>query len=150
MVDTITSEKRSANMAAIKSVNTKPEIYLRKLLFACGYRYRIAAKNIPGHPDIFMRKYNTAVFVHGCFWHRHENCKYAYTPKIRTEFWNRKFNNNIRRDMAVKDMLRQHGIKCLIVWECTIRKMKADETYGERVKKEILRFINEGEGYNEM
>lgn len=81
MADIVSPEKRSQNMSAIRSKNTKPEVYLRKLLFAQGYRYRIADKSVPGHPDIFLRKYNTAIFVNGCFWHRHPGCKYAYTPK---------------------------------------------------------------------
>ena len=78
MADIVSPEKRSQNMSAIRSKNTKPEVYLRKLLFAQGYRYRIADKSVPGHPDIFLRKYNTAIFVNGCFWHRHSGCKYAY------------------------------------------------------------------------
>ena len=116
MADTLTPEERSRNMAAIRSRDTKPEVYLRKLLFAKGYRYRIADKNIPGHPDIFLRKYNTAIFVHGCFWHRHPGCKYAYTPKSHVEFWQNKFDDNVRRDAVVKDELQEQRIKCLIVW----------------------------------
>ena len=93
MADIVSPEKRSQNMSAIRSKNTKPEVYLRKLLFAQGYRYRIADKSVPGHPDIFLRKYNTAIFVNGCFWHRHPGCKYAYTPKSRVEFWQKKFDD---------------------------------------------------------
>lgn len=122
MADIVSPEKRSQNMSAIRSKNTKPEVYLRKLLFAQGYRYRIADKSVPGHPDIFLRKYNTAIFVNGCFWHRHPGCKYAYTPKSRVEFWQKKFDDNVRRDSAVKAELLEHGIKCLIVWECTIKR----------------------------
>ena len=102
MADIVSPEQRSQNMAAIRSRDTKPEVYFRKLLFAKGYRYRIAAKNIPGHPDIFLRKYNTAIFIHGCFWHRHHGCKYAYTPKSREDFWQNKFEANIKRDYIVK------------------------------------------------
>ena len=116
MADIVSPEQRSKNMAAIRSKDTKPEIYLRKLLFSQGFRYRIAAKNIPGHPDIFLRKYNTAIFVHGCFWHRHKGCKYAYTPKSRVEFWQKKFADNIRRDAVVRNELHDKNIKCLIVW----------------------------------
>lgn len=136
MADIVSKEQRSRNMSAIRSSNTKPEVYLRKLLFAEGYRYRIAEKNVPGHPDIFLRKYNTAIFVHGCFWHRHQGCKYAYTPKSSIDFWEKKFADNIRRDMAVKSELQEQGIKCLIVWECTIRKMmKMPETESEIIGK---------------
>lgn len=114
MADIISPEKRSRNMSAIRSKNTKPEVYLRKLLFAQGYRYRIADKSVPGHPDIFLRKYNTAIFVNGCFWHRHSGCKYAYMPKSRMEFWQKKFDDNVQRDTIVKAELLKRGIKCFI------------------------------------
>ena len=127
MADIVSPEKRSQNMSAIRSKDTKPEVYLRKLLFAQGYRYRIADKSVPGHPDIFLRKYNTAIFVNGCFWHRHPGCKYAYTPKSRVEFWQKKFDDNVRRDSAVKAELLEHGIKLLTVWECAIRRMQRDK-----------------------
>ena len=116
MADIISRERRSLNMAAIRSKNTKPEVYLRKLLFAEGFRYRIAENSVPGHPDIFLRKYNTAVFVNGCFWHRHQGCKYAYTPKSRIDFWQKKFDTNVRRDSMVKRDLQNRKIKQLIVW----------------------------------
>ena len=120
-------EERSKNMAAIHSKNTKPEIYLRKLLFARGYRYGVNSKSVPGHPDIYMKKYNTAIFVHGCFWHRHEGCKYAYMPKSKVEFWQKKFDTNVKRDKTVRKELLELKIKQLIIWECTIKKMKKDE-----------------------
>ncbi|MCH5258857.1 MAG: DNA mismatch endonuclease Vsr [Lachnospiraceae bacterium] len=110
-------------MAAIRSKNTKPEIYFRKLLFAQGYRYNLNSKTVPRHPDIYLRKYNTAIFIHGCFWHRHSNCKYAYIPKSRVEFWQNKFETNTKRDYVVRMKLQDRGIKCLIVWECTIKQM---------------------------
>ena len=141
MSDILSPEQRSKNMSAIHSKNTKPEVYLRKLLFAEGYRYRISEKSIPGHPDIFLRKYNTAVFIHGCFWHRHEGCKYAYIPKSRLEFWQKKFDDNVRRDAVVKNELKKHGIKCLIVWECTIRQMKKETQLRSRVIKECEDFF---------
>ena len=141
MSDILSPEQRSKNMSAIHSKNTKPEVYLRKLLFAEGYRYRISEKSIPGHPDIFLRKYNTAVFVNGCFWHRHEGCKYAYIPKSRLEFWQKKFDDNVRRDAVVKNELKKHGIKCLIVWECTIRQMKKETQLRSRVIKECEDFF---------
>ena len=129
MADIKSAEERSKNMSAIKNKDTKPEVYLRKLLFSKGYRYRKNVSNIPGHPDIYLAKYNTAVFVHGCFWHRHEGCKYAYTPKSRVDFWQKKFDDNIRRDMMVKQQLQEQGIKCLVVWECSINQaIKSNET----------------------
>ena len=141
MADIVSPQKRSQNMSAIRSKNTKPEVYLRKLLFAQGYRYRIADKSVPGHPDIFLRKYNTAIFVNGCFWHRHQDCKYSYMPKSRVEFWQKKFDDNVRRDAAVKEALRERGIKCLVVWECTIKRMTRDEQYRAFVLDECRRFF---------
>ena len=142
MADTISPERRSQNMSAIRSKDTKPEIYLRKLLFAEGYRYRIAEKSIPGHPDMFLRKYNTAIFVHGCFWHRHQGCKYAYTPKSRVEFWQKKFDDNVRRDAVVRTALQENNIKCLVVWECTIKQMMKSPQLRNQIITEICSFIN--------
>jgi DNA mismatch endonuclease (patch repair protein) len=143
MADIVSPEQRSKNMAAIPSKDTRPEIYLRKLLFADGYRYRIAEKSIPGHPDIFLRKYNTAIFVHGCFWHRHQGCKYAYTPKSRVEFWQKKFDTNVRRDAIVRDELQDSNIKCLIIWECTIKQMRKDIQYETKIIEDCKRFLVE-------
>jgi DNA mismatch endonuclease (patch repair protein) len=143
MADIVSPEQRSKNMAAIPSKDTHPEIYLRKLLFADGYRYRIAEKSIPGHPDIFLRKYNTAIFVHGCFWHRHQGCKYAYTPKSRVEFWQKKFDTNVRRDAIVRDELQDSNIKCLIIWECTIKQMRKDIQYETKIIEDCKRFLVE-------
>ena len=123
-MDIVTPEQRSKNMAAIRSKDTKPEIYFRKLLFAKGYRYSLNSKKVPGHPDMYLRKYNTAVFVHGCFWHRHGGCKFAYMPKSRIEFWKNKFEVNQKRDLVVRNELFENNIKCLVVWECSIKKMK--------------------------
>lgn len=140
-MDIKSPEERSKNMAAIHSKNTKPEIYLRKLLFARGYRYGVNSKSVPGHPDIYMKKYNTAVFVHGCFWHRHEGCKYAYMPKSRVEFWLKKFEANVKRDEFVRKELASKKIKVLIVWECTIKRMKKDKKTEEEVISLIEKFL---------
>ena len=137
MADTLTPEERSRNMAAIRSRDTKSEVYLRKLLFAKGYRYRIADKNIPGHPDIFLRKYNTAIFIHGCFWHRHTGCKYAYTPKSRIEVWQKKFDDNVRRDAVVAEELQKQGIKQVVIWECTIKQMMRESVFQMKMLSEI-------------
>lgn len=145
MADIISPERRSKNMSAIQSKDTKPEIYLRKLLFAEGYRYRIAEKSIPGHPDMFLRKYNTAIFVHGCFWHRHQGCKYAYTPKSNVEFWQTKFDNNVKRDAVVGIELQERKIKCLIVWECTIKQMIKDSIVEKAILLQIESFIKNEE-----
>lgn len=140
-MDIKSPEERSKNMAAIHSKNTKPEIYLRKLLFARGYRYGVNSKSVPGHPDIYMKKYNTAVFVHGCFWHRHEGCKYAYMPKSRVEFWLKKFEANVKRDELVRKELASKKIKVLIVWECTIKRMKKNKKTEEEVISLIEKFL---------
>ena len=145
MADIISPERRSKNMSAIRSKDTKPEIYLRKLLFAEGYRYRIAERSIPGHPDMFLRKYNTAIFVHGCFWHRHQGCKYAYMPKSRVEFWQKKFDDNVRRDTVVKVALQENNVKCLIVWECTIKQMMKDSDVERRIINECRSFLSADE-----
>ena len=123
MADIKSPEQRSLNMSKIRSKDTKPEEYIRKLLFNHGYRYRKNVKNVPGHPDAWLARYNTAVFVNGCFWHRHEGCKYAYTPKSRIEFWNDKFQKNTARDKVVEDQLKEQGRRSLVIWECTVRKM---------------------------
>ena len=140
-MDIKSKEARSLNMSKIKNKDTKPEVYLRKLLFSKGYRYRIAEKSVPGHPDIFLRKYNTAIFVHGCFWHRHEGCKYAYVPKSRVEFWQKKFDDNVRRDAVVRQKLEKRGIKCLIIWECTLKQMTKDSEYTKTIVRQIEEFL---------
>ena len=140
-MDTITKEQRSRNMAAIHSVNTIPEIYLRKLLFSKGYRYSINFKKLPGHPDIYLRKYNTAVFIHGCFWHRHEGCKYSSTPKSKVEYWNKKFEMNINRDRVVKEELKNANVKCLVIWECSIKKMRKNPEFCSEILSVITEFF---------
>ena len=120
------SEQRSRNMSAIKSKNTKPEIAVRKLLHSMGYRFRLHSKGLPGSPDIVLPKYKTLIFVHGCFWHRHENCKYASTPKTRQEFWEAKFRENINRDKLNQENLSSKGWKIIVVWECEINDKDFD------------------------
>lgn len=143
MADIKSSEERSRNMAAIRSKDTKPEVYLRKLLFAEGYRYRKNYAKIPGHPDIYLPKYKTAIFVHGCFWHRHQGCKYAYTPKSNVEFWNKKFSKNLFRDEEVRNMLIDEGIKELIIWECTIKHMKKDRKFESDILNNCIGFLKQ-------
>lgn len=142
MADIKSPEERSRNMAAIKGKNTKPEIYLRKLLFAQGFRYRTNTSSIPGHPDIWLKKYSTAVFVNGCFWHRHSGCKYAYIPKSRTEFWNYKFERNVLRDLEVRKQLENNEIKCLVVWECTIKAMIKNIEFRNECISSIEKFLS--------
>lgn len=149
-MDIVTPKQRSKNMAAIHSKDTKPEVYFRKLLFAQGYRYSLNAKTVPGHPDIYMRKYNTAIFVHGCFWHRHEGCKYAYMPKSRVEFWQKKFEANRERDYTVQKEMNEKGIRYIIIWECTIRQMIKDKDMQERIISNVMKFLESKENHVEM
>lgn len=122
MVDVVDSETRSRIMASIRAKNTRPELVLRKALHRRGFRYRLHAKYIPGRPDFALRKFNAVVFVHGCFWHRHEGCRLATVPATRTEFWTSKFERNVARDNEVHSRLVKVGWRVATVWECALRK----------------------------
>ena len=122
MVDTLTKEKRSWNMSRITGRNTKPEILLRSLLHREGFRFRLHDKRLPGKPDIVLPKHRTVIFVNGCFWHRHNNCEYAYTPKSRQEFWLNKFQGTVQRDQEKQKMLADLGWQVLVVWECELKR----------------------------
>ena len=116
------SEQRSRNMAAIKSKNTKPEMVVRRSLHSMGYRFRLHKRDLPGNPDIVLPRYKIALFVNGCFWHRHEGCKYSTIPKTRTEFWIEKFRGNVERDKVNQAKLISMGWTPLIIWECETKK----------------------------
>ena len=118
------SEQRSRNMSAIKSKNTKPEIKVRKVLHSMWYRFRLHSKDLPGSPDIVLPKYKTVIFVHGCFWHRHENCKYASTPKTRKEFWNKKFTENKKRDSEIQEKIKILDWRSVVIWECETKNIE--------------------------
>ena len=118
------SEQRSRNMSAIKSKNTKPEIKVRKILHSMGYRFRLHSKDLPGSPDIVLPKYKTVIFVHGCFWHRHENCKYASNPKTRKEFWENKFKANIKRDLEIQEKIKNIEWRSVVIWECETKDVE--------------------------
>ena len=121
MADVHTKEQRHKNMAAIRAKNTKPEILVRKFLWSHGYRYRLNHPRLPGKPDIVLRKYRTCIFVNGCFWHKHEGCKYFVVPKTRTEFWLNKINRNQERDKEVKKQLAKMGWHSITIWECELK-----------------------------
>lgn len=121
MVDTLTKKKRSWNMSRITGKNTKPEILLRSLLHREGFHFRLHDKRLPGKPDIVLPRFRTVIFVNGCFWHRHSNCKYAYTPKSRQEFWLNKFQGTVQRDQEKQKMLTDLGWQVLVVWECELK-----------------------------
>lgn len=120
-MDTMTKEQRHRNMSHIKSKNTSLEILVRKRLFRDGFRYRINVSNLPGKPDIVLPKYHTVIFVNGCFWHRH-NRKLATMPKTHTDFWKRKFEQNVKNDLANHKKLRNLGWHVIILWECEIKE----------------------------
>jgi DNA mismatch endonuclease (patch repair protein) len=128
-MDTLTSEKRSWNMSRIRGANTKPELAVRSMLHRMGYRFRIANKTLPGRPDIVLPKYRAVIFVHGCFWHRHHGCKYAYTPKSRLDFWEQKFEGNVVRDQNNLSLLKKTGWLPIVAWECEIKR-NADAVLG--------------------
>jgi DNA mismatch endonuclease (patch repair protein) len=121
MTDRIIKKHRSWNMSRIRSKNTSPELWVRSLLHNLGYRFRIHRNDLPGTPDIVLPRYRVAVLVHGCFWHRHPGCKYAYTPKTRIQFWRQKFAANIKRDRTNQDALKTAGWRLIIVWECELK-----------------------------
>jgi len=133
-MDRLTKERRSWNMRQVRSKNTKPEIAVRSLLHRLGFRFRLHPSNLPGKPDIVLPKHKTAVFVHGCFWHRHPNCPDATTPKTRTEFWLGKFAENVSRDKRKQKELHDQGWKVFIVWECEIAEL---DKLAVRLKKEL-------------
>lgn len=121
MVDRISSAQRSANMSRIRGRDTRPELHVRHLLHALGYRYRLHKAGLPGKPDIIFLKRRKAIFVHGCFWHRHEGCRNAANPKSNTEFWEAKLGRNVERDLKNLERLSELGWSVLIVWECDIK-----------------------------
>ncbi len=124
-MDTISKDHRSWNMSRIKCRDTRPEVIVRSLLHHMGYRFRTNSKGLLGRPDIVLAKYKTVVFVHGCFWHRHQKCRYAYEPKSRVDFWKQKFLSNVSRDRRVQRALRKAGWHVLIVWECEVVRTSA-------------------------
>lgn len=128
MADMHDTETRSYNMSQIKGKNTKPELLVRKFLFANGFRYRLHDKKLPGKPDIVLPKYKTVIFVHGCFWHGHEHCKYYTVPKTKTEWWLNKINGNIANDTKAIAALEALGWRVMVIWECGLKKGKVEET----------------------
>ncbi len=120
-MDKHTPEQRHRNMAAVKGKNTKPEMAIRKLLHAQGYRFRLHRKDLPGKPDIVLPKHKTVIFINGCFWHQHEGCKHAAIPETNREFWETKLNGNKERDQRIRAALESQGWRVLTLWECEIK-----------------------------
>jgi DNA mismatch endonuclease (patch repair protein) len=124
MADVVDKETRSRMMSGIRSKDTSPEMEVRRFLHALGLRYRLHVKEMPGKPDLVFPKYGLALFVHGCFWHRHARCKYASTPSSNRTFWDTKFQGNIRRDKEVVRTLKKAGWRVLVIWECEINETR--------------------------
>ena len=137
-------------MSHIRGRDTSVEVYVRHLLFARGYRYRIAPKEVPGKPDLWLPGKRVAIFIHGCFWHRHVGCKLAYMPKSRVDFWQKKFDANMTRDREIKRTLSEQGIRYLIIWECTVRKMRKDLDLQKQIVDEMVHFLDSDLVYEEI
>jgi DNA mismatch endonuclease (patch repair protein) len=125
MADTLSIEERSKRMRSIRAKDTKIEWVVRRILYAQGYRYRVHANELPGKPDIVFRNRRIAIFVHGCFWHQHSECKIAHLPKSRSAYWSDKFKRNVERDKENIRLLQEFGWKVIVVWECETRKAEA-------------------------
>jgi len=121
-MDSLSPERRSWNMSRIRAKDTEPERIVRSLLHGLGYRFRLNRKDIPGKPDLVLPKHRVAIYVHGCFWHRHAGCKLAYSPKSNTAFWEKKFEGNAKRDREVQSLLAEAGWKQIVIWECETKR----------------------------
>lgn len=121
MVDVVDPVTRSRMMSGIRGKNTRPELFLRKALHRAGFRYRLHDKELPGKPDLVLPKYRAVIFVHGCYWHRHEGCHWCSVPTSNADFWSEKFRNNVERDRRQVALLREAGWRVGIVWECALR-----------------------------
>ena len=128
------SPERSAQMALVRGKNTKPEIIVRRIVHRLGYRFRLHRADLPGHPDLAFVGRRKVIFVHGCFWHRHQACKSTRTPKIRVEFWKQKFKDNVRRDAAARRALATAGWRSFVIWECEVKDTNT-------LEKQIRRFL---------
>jgi DNA mismatch endonuclease, patch repair protein len=124
LMDVVSSDKRSAMMTNIKSRNTRPELAVRRDAHRLGLRFRLHRRDLPGYPDIVFPGKRTVVFVHGCYWHRHTGCKFAFIPKSNVEFWQKKFQNNVARDLRVRQELEDRGWKVITIWECETKDQK--------------------------
>ena len=135
MPDVHTVDVRSYNMSRIRSQNTKPEIIVRKFLHKKGLRFRLNDKKLPGKPDIVLLKYNTIIFIHGCFWHCHRNCKFAKLPIQNSAYWISKLENNVRRDHVTQQKLKKEGWKIIVIWTCRLKPLYLEKTLSSILKK---------------
>lgn len=134
MPEKLTTKERSALMSRVRSKHTRPEKQVRQLLSESGYRFRLHARDLPGHPDIVFRSCKKVIFVHGCFWHQHRGCRRATVPVIRAGFWKKKFQANMKRDRKAYSALKKSGWGVLVVWECQLRNFN-------RVKRRLNNYI---------
>ena len=123
MADNLTPEERSERMSRVRGKDTKPEMRLRRLVHGMGFRYRLHAKKLPGKPDMVFASRRAVIFMHGCFWHRHEGCRLARMPKSKIDFWEEKLETNRRRDLENQERLRELGWHVLVVWECELKDL---------------------------
>jgi len=140
MIDHVSTERRSAMMSAVRGKNTRPEMLVRSAAHRLGLRFRLHAADLPGRPDLVFRKIRTAIFVNGCFWHRHHGCRKASMPKSNRRFWANKFRENVRRDKANYAKLEALGWRVIIVWQCEVRTL--DEASGV-IKNRFKRYFRE-------
>ena len=133
-MDTLTPERRSWNMSRIRSRDTAPERLVRSLLHRMGYRFRLHRADLPGKPDIVLPRHNTVILVHGCYWHRHADCRLAYSPKSNTDFWQAKFRENVSRDLRQSQELTELGWRVITVWECETTELRV---LAERLIKDL-------------
>lgn len=136
-MDTMSRTERSKRMSLIRSKDTKPEILVRKIIFAEGFRYRLHGKSLPGRPDIVFQRLHKVIFVHGCFWHRHSRCKLARLPKSKVNFWEPKLTANRNRDVSNARKIRKAGWRILTIWECEMKNTS-------RLRRKLIEFLSEG------
>lgn len=147
MTDIVNSYKRSLMMAGIKGRNTKPELLIRSLLHKKGFRFRLHVKDLPGKPDIVLPKYKAVIFIHGCFWHGHQDCRLFKLPATRTEFWREKIFRNQANDRRVVDLLLTSKWRVCIIWECSIRRARKDP---EKLVNTITEWLTDTEQFLEI
>lgn len=135
MTDVHDKATRSYNMSRIRSKNTKPEMVVRKFLFSKGFRYRLHVKNLPGKPDIVLAKHKIAIFVQGCFWHGHANCKFFKIPETRKKWWTKKIDQTKKNDNKIQTLLKTVGWKVIVIWECELKKEKKEKTLLDLIKE---------------
>lgn len=137
MVDIVAPAVRSRMMGSIRAKNTSPEKLVRKMLFSAGFRFRLHRRDLPGSPDIVLAKYRIAIFVHGCFWHSHEHCRYFRLPASNTEFWAQKLRKNVQRDKLNRDALVRAGWRVFVIWECATRQPQGESSLRDALSYQI-------------